>query len=221
MKYFITLFLILHMMVANSQKTEIVYVGDPMCSWCYGISNELQNLQDKLDHVEMTIIVGGLRNGGGDKWDTSFTDFLKHHWEEVESKSGMPFNYDLLSWKAFDYDTEPACRAIVTAKKIAPEKTWAFFKATQKGFYFDNKDPKTVEFYRTICNDLDIDFTRFSIVFESADIKKTTLQEFQYAQKIGATGFPSVYLMENGQLIKIGAGYTTADQILERINSRK
>lgn len=208
-------------MDANSQKTEIVYVGDPMCSWCYGISNELQNLQNSIENIELTIILGGLRNGNRDQWNKEFTEFLKHHWEEVEAKSGMPFNYDLLSWNSFEYNTEPACRAVVTVKKIAPEKTWSFFKATQKRFYFNNKDPKKVEFYRTICNQLDIPFEIFTEVFQTKEIKESTLQEFAYARKIGATGFPSIYLLENGQLIKISAGYTTADKLIEQINSRR
>ena len=44
---------------------EIIYVGDPMCSWCWGISPALNRLQvaARRDGIPYRIIMGGLRPG--------------------------------------------------------------------------------------------------------------------------------------------------------------
>ncbi|MFT4678397.1 MAG: putative protein-disulfide isomerase [Flavobacteriales bacterium] len=70
----------------------------------------------------ITIAMGGLSPGGGDKWNSEFMGFLKHHWEEVNQRSGQPFGFDLFKLENFIYDTEPGCRAVVTIRAISPEK---------------------------------------------------------------------------------------------------
>ncbi len=53
---------------SQSEKQEIIYVGDPMCSWCWGISPALTELRDHFakEKIAFKVIVGGLRPGGGD-----------------------------------------------------------------------------------------------------------------------------------------------------------
>lgn len=101
-----------------------------MCSWCWGISPQLNALQRYAQQagIPFTVIMGGLRPGGGDEWNIEFTDFLEHHWVEVNKRSGQPFGFDLLKQENFVYDTEPACRAVVTVRTIAKEKTLTFLR---------------------------------------------------------------------------------------------
>lgn len=205
----------------SAQKVNIIYVGDPMCSWCYGISNELDKVLEQYgDDIEMKVIVGGLRNGGGDKWTPQFREFLRNHWIEVHERSGAEFSYDLLDWSSFNYDTEPICRSIVVVQQMKPDLDWKFFKAAQRHFYFDNKDPQEQAFYKPLCKKYGIDYVEFSKLWNSAEIKKLTQQQFSYASKIGARGFPSVYLEINGQLILIASGYSEAEKIIKRIEER-
>lgn len=221
MRYYVLLVLVICFLGnIKSQDMKMVYVGDPMCSWCYGISNEVNEvLKHYNGALEMELYVGGLRNGGGDKWNTEFKDFLKHHWEDVQAKSGQPFKFDLLKQDAFDYDTEPACRSMVVVKSMDNSKVWPFFKAVQSKFYFDNQDPKDVAFYESICSDLSLDFKLFRDKFNDEATKLKTQSEFQYVQKIGARSFPTIYILKDDQLIMIAKGYATKAAMVERIES--
>jgi putative protein-disulfide isomerase len=67
----------------QTNEGKIIYVGDPMCSWCYGISKHLILLKNHFSNLEFNIVVGGLRPGGGDVWDEQFKVFIQHHWKEV------------------------------------------------------------------------------------------------------------------------------------------
>jgi protein-disulfide isomerase-like protein with CxxC motif len=40
---------------------QLIYVADPMCSWCYGFGPELQALLEMMPDANLDIIVGGLR----------------------------------------------------------------------------------------------------------------------------------------------------------------
>lgn len=195
---------------------EIIYIGDPMCSWCWGISPQLNALQryGKQQNIPFSMIMGGLRPGGGEEWNETFRNFLQHHWEEVNQRSGQPFGYELFKLADFNYDTEPACRAIVTVRSIAPEKVLPFYELTQHYFYVASQDPKQVAFYQPICEKLDIDFAAFSKKFASDAMKQATLQDFRQSRQWGVNGFPAVLFRVKDQLHYLGRGY--ADYVAMR-----
>ena len=39
---------------------KLIYVGDPMCSWCWGFAPEIESL---ADDYPIEVVVGGLRPG--------------------------------------------------------------------------------------------------------------------------------------------------------------
>ncbi|MEJ8566117.1 DsbA family protein [Elongatibacter sediminis] len=194
---------------------EIVYVGDPMCSWCWGIAPNLQQLHEfgHKNAIPFRLVVGGLRPGGGDAWNRQFKQFLEHHWREIATMTGQEFRYQLLERESFDYDTEPACRAVVAARPLAPENEMDFFYAVQRRFYVDNEDPKTVEFYRPICAELDIDYSVFAERFDSDDVRAETLEEFRLNRSWGVTGYPTVFVRVGARHHPLARGYATFDQM--------
>ena len=199
---------------------EIIYVGDPMCSWCWGISPALRQLKDSFEPqgVPFRIIVGGLRPGGGDVWNDQMKDFLAHHWQQVHERSGQPFLYDLLNIDSFDYDTEPSCRAVVVARSIKPEAEFDFFEHTQRKFYAASQDPKELTFYEDICSILEIDFGDFSTRFNSQEAVDTTHQEFILNRNWGVTGYPTVLLRNNQKLYMAAHGFTTYEELKKTVD---
>jgi len=194
---------------------EIIYVGDPLCSWCWGISPQLHLLQQRAaqEGIPYRIVVGGLRPGGGDPWNQEFKDFLRHHWEEVHARSGQPFGYDLFERAAFNYDTEPSCRAVVAARTLDPALEHRFFEWIQHYFYVRNEDPNGVAFYAPICAELGLDFARFSELFASPAIRQATLAEFQLNRQWGVTGYPTVIFRQGDRLLALARGYANFDQM--------
>ncbi|MDW3192571.1 MAG: DsbA family protein [Cytophagales bacterium] len=187
---------------------EIIYVGDPMCSWCWGISNHLQELKQHFSEYNFSIVLGGLRPGGGDPWDDNFKAFLKHHWEEVTARSGQPFGYSLFDRESFNYDTEPPCRAVVASRKWLGDDVLAFYEAVSKKFYVDNEDPGEEEFYRSICEVFEIPFDEFLTAFESEEVKYQTKQDFLLNRQWGVRGYPTVLFKFQEQLYQINHGYS-------------
>lgn len=200
---------------------EIIYVGDPMCSWCWGISNHLQELKSHYPQYKFNVILGGLRPGGGEAWDKRMKDFMKHHWEEVTRRSGQPFGYALFDREEFNYDTEPPCRAVVASRKWLGEDVLAFFEAVSRKFYVDNEDPGQTVFYQSVCEQFDIPFDEFVEEFEREETKYKTHQDFQLNRQWGVKGYPTVIFKAKEELYQINHGYSEFSQMQEVIEKIK
>ena len=197
-------------------KPQLIYFGDPMCSWCYGFSPEISAAVDSLGAtVDFQMIMGGLRPYNTQTM-TDLGDFLKDHWKEVGERSGQPFGYEILKDETFVYDTEPACRAVVVMKKLQPESTLAFFKKIQHSFYKENKNTNSVETYLELVEEFGIEKEIFQKEFESDEMKAAVKSEFTYSSEIGVRGFPTLVLQKGDKYFLLTNGYTTADNIIEK-----
>lgn len=209
--------------VSLEEGYEIIYVGDPMCSWCWGISNHLKALKGHYPQYRFSIVLGGLRPGGGEAWDDRMKDFLRHHWAEVTKRSGQPFGYDLFDREEFNYDTEPPCRAVVTARQWLDD-TLPFYEAISRKFYVDNEDPGEASFYESICQEFNIPFDEFLKSFQSEETKYATYQDFQLNRQWGVRGYPTVLFKAKDQLYQINYGYSEFEQmsgVIEKIRAEE
>ncbi|WP_141562814.1 MULTISPECIES: DsbA family protein [Pseudomonas] len=210
----------------GKKQTEYVvhYIGDPMCSWCWGISPVIEGLAAycSAQGIAFVLTVGGLRAGGGDPWTEPFKAFLRNEWAHIQQVTGQPFGGDLLSRDTFNYDTEPACRAVVTAammielQELETFTVLDFFKAVQYKFYVEGQDPTQVEFYRSIC-DLGLNFSEFVLLFESPMMKRRVEQEFKSCRSWGINAFPSILVERKGERTLLAVGEVSEAQLIARL----
>ncbi len=199
-------------------KTKLIYFADPMCSWCYGFSPELTKVLEILgDSVHFEMVMGGLRPYNTETMSV-LGGFLKEHWHQVEERSGQAFSYDILKDTSFVYDTEPACRALVLVRKLAPEKAFLFFKAIQKAFYKDNKNTNETDTYLGLLEEFEIDEDQFKEMFESTEFKTLVKEDFQYSANLGVKGFPTLVLQKGKDLYLISNGYAEAKTVIDNIS---
>ena len=210
---------------ALRQGLAVRYVGDPMCSWCWGISPTVAEVAAfcAAEGMEFSLTMGGLRAGGGDPWTPAFRDFLRNEWRHIGQATGQPFGLTLLDAAHFDYDTEPACRAVVTAGLLqaghpqATANTLKFFSAVQRKFYAQGQDPKRVDFYADICASLGLDFAAFAALFDSAQARQTVQQEFVRCRQWGVRAFPTLLLERDGVRTPLAVGAVKADALLAQL----
>lgn len=202
-----------------SQRDSIIYVGDPMCSWCYGFAPEINEVKEYFgDQKEFVLVMGGLRPYNKETM-ADLGEFLTHHWEDVAKKSNQPFNYGILKNKEFVYDTEPAARAVWAVRQIKPEAEFDFFKDVQTMFYAQNLDTRKVDSYSGVCTKNQIDFSRFKTTFESEEAKNGIKMDFQYSAQLGVKGFPSVVYVRSGKYYLLANGYVKAKSLIKSIES--
>jgi len=169
------------------------------------------------NQLRFSLLMGGLRPGGGAQWNQEMKDVLRHHWEEVAKKTNQSFNYNLLEWTTFNYDSEPPCRAVVVVRDMAPEKTFLFYEAIQHAFYHLNNDPNELNFYVSICENMDIATDDFEENFHSEEYKKKTRKDFSHCRQLGIRGFPSLVLWTEDSLRLVTHGYSEFEKMQETI----
>ena len=215
---------------APQNQISLVYVGDPMCSWCYGFGVPLQQLLEQLPGIPLAIVLGGLRAYNQEVMPAALKDTLHHHWEEVTKRSGKPFGTGQFDREGYIYDTEPACRAVVTIRTHAAEHTLAMYHAVQHAFYAQGRDitqtavladvwQKIRETWVDSKTTYDINFSRDAFIeaFESDTTKTQTRNDFAMVQQWGIRGFPALIAVVNGEAQLVANGYTEADELLQRI----
>jgi putative protein-disulfide isomerase len=195
----------------DSHDSELIYVGDPMCSWCWGIAPELELLTEAHPELPLRIVVGGLRpRPNAQTVGPELAGYLAHHWEEVERRSGQPFDRTLLDRHGWLYDTEPSCRAVVVMRELAPHETFRFFKRLQRAFYAEGLSVWDPEIYGELLNGFDVDRDTFLEVFGAQDSVRATWQDFSLARSWGINGFPTIVFRQGSTGQIIARGYTTA-----------
>lgn len=204
----------------NTKAGKLIYFGDPMCSWCWGIANNVQKLRNHFSKtLDFELVMGGLRPGGGDPWNKEMKSFLREHWDHVKTASGQSFGYKLFEKEEFDYDTEPPSRAVVVVRNYKPEVEYDFFKAVQERFYVENEDPGQIDFYKPLCEQFGIPFNIFLTLFESEEFSEKVQEDFAKSRKFGIRGFPSVVFQNAEKAVMITNGFATFETMNERVDN--
>lgn len=203
--------------------TRLIYIADPMCSWCYGFGPELTTLLSGLPDMQLELIVGGLRAYNTEVMDDQLRTTLLSHWKKVCETTGLPFSDKALSRDGFIYDTEPACRAIVATGLLAPQAALDVFHAIQHGFYAEGldttKDSVLASIAVKILSDsgFAIDEEGFLETFDSEEAKAATQADFAQTQRWGVHGFPTLVLEHAGELHLITSGFVRTEVLVERL----
>lgn len=206
---------------------RLIYVADPMCSWCYGFGPQLADLRKRLGDtlgapVPVTLITGGLRPGQREPMAADKRDEILHHWHAVAERTGMPFDQSpevAMRRDGFVYDTEPACRAVVMAREHwteDDERVLALFHAIQHAFYAEGRDTTQADVLRDVAIASGVEAVHFDAVFDTDALRDETREDFRLSRRWGINGFPSLLAEQGGTLYQIGRGYAPAVALYAR-----
>ena len=111
------------------------------------------------------------------------------------------------------YDTEPACRAVVTIGGIDPGQTFALFKAIQIAFYAGGRDVTQPGVLADLATGLGVDGGTFVRNFESDVARTRTQAHFRQARQAGVRGFPTLIVQQDARLQTVCSGCQPLDTV--------
>ncbi|MBD1396237.1 DsbA family protein [Pontibacter sp. JH31] len=197
---------------------HLIYVMDPMCSWCYGFAPVLHRLKKEQEgKLNFKLVLGGLRPGTTEPMDEQMKAAVQQHWQEVEKATGQAFDFGFFERESFVYDTEPACRAVVTMRYLQADKELEMAEEVQRAFYARNNDVTKAAVLAEIAFKLGIEEDAFLEKFNSDEMKEKTKQDFQIARHLQADAFPSVYLLTGHHVNLLSRGYRLYDALKARL----
>lgn len=176
---------------AAMNERHFLYFADPMCSWCYGFSPVMIALAKQFEgRLPVRVVTGGLRAGNTRPMRPEDKAYIRDAWTRVGAASGQPFDTAFFDRDGFVYDTEPACRAVVTVRRIAPDQTLAFMSRLSSAFYAHNRDITDGEVLTAIAQEAGFDSEAFRAAFLLPELRNETFRDFLTAKEAGVEGFP-------------------------------
>jgi putative protein-disulfide isomerase len=202
---------------------NLIYVADPMCSWCYGFSTTMDALLSDAGPahpLQLALVMGGLRPYTTEVLSPDKANEIFSHWRHVHEATGQPFAaapYTALHAPGFVYDTEPASRAAVTVRSLWPQHSWRYFQAVQSAFYAQGLDVTRTEVLADLAQAQGLERSYFEKAFLSDRMREATQQDFAQAQQWGIRGFPAVVAEHRGQLNLVANGHLPVDALRQRL----
>ena len=111
---------------------HLLYVVDPMCSWCFGFAPALKEARaqssaqplpestEKASHatparLPVELVMGGLAPDSDEPMPAEMRAYVQQAWHAVTARTGVEFEHRFWQECAPRRSTYPACRAVIAA----------------------------------------------------------------------------------------------------------
>ena len=196
-------------------EPSLYYVGDPMCSWCWGFKDARDEIFKAIgEDVRLEFVMGGLARDSDEPMPEETKSYVKEAWHQVSARTGAEFNWDFWENCQPYRSTYPACRAVIAAGDKGPE----MFDRIQHAYYLEAKNPSEIEVLCTLAVELDIDEEKFRADMASIEVEAELQAGFNTRRRIGAYSFPSLVLEADGKVQFLCEGYSSAQEVLQKWN---
>ncbi len=198
----------------------MIYFADPMCSWCWGFSPVIGAVAEAFgSQLPIRLVMGGLRPGTTTPMTDAAREEVRGHWRHVTEASGQPFGPAALSKPGFVYDTDPAARAVVAMRRLAPDQALAFLARTHRAFYLEGEDVTDAEVLTTLAEGLGVDGPVFAAALGDEEVRQETWRDYAISRNAGVSGFPTLILgpRHDGAYVAISRGFSPAATVLRAI----
>ncbi|MAD03728.1 MULTISPECIES: DsbA family protein [unclassified Pseudoalteromonas] len=197
---------------------RLIYVYDPMCSWCWGYRETWLKLQAALgDKLAIEYRVGGLAPDSDEPMPIDMQQFLQQTWLRIEQQLGTPFNHEFWHTAKPRRSTYPACRAVIVARQHEKEQEMLY--AIQKAYYLNAQNPSDISTLVLLAEQIGLEKSTFIKEIESENIHSLLMAEINQARSLPIQGFPSLVIENKGNYHAIPVNYLDWESTYQQIVS--
>lgn len=202
-------------------NASLIYVHDPMCSWCFGFSKTLTTVLDQLPNgIKVKRLLGGLAPDSNELMPEATRNMVRQNWQRIEQAiPGVHFNYDFWDNCEPRRATYPACRAVIAARQQGETFDAVMTDQIQQAYYQQARNPSNDSTLIELAVEIGLDQEPFCHDLTSNETEQILLQEINQSRSLGVNGFPSLVMECNGRYELVHTNYTDADLMLNQINA--
>jgi len=197
----------------------LIYVHDPMCSWCWGFSPVLDRLMSDLpNEVGVRRLLGGLAPDSAVPMPDTTRDYVQGQWRRVQQViPGTEFNFDFWTRCAPRRSTYPACRAVIAARSQGRHFDPAMTRAIQRAYYLEARNPSDIATLVDLARETGLDPELFEHDLESSATRRQLDDEIAEARTLGVRGFPSLVMEVDGTHQAVAVRYRDHRPMIDEI----
>jgi putative protein-disulfide isomerase len=193
--------------VSDLPSMKLLYVADPMCSWCFAFAPLLDSVRRELkSEVSVRYVLGGLAPDDDQPMSAETKAYIQDAWRSIEERTQARFNWEYWTRCEPRRSTWPACRAVLAAG----EKGEAMFAAIQQAYYAGARDPSDPEVLLELGEELGFERHVFKSQLADTKTEAALLAEFKLRDQLGASAFPSVGVQRGEQFQLLTSGWVDA-----------
>ena len=189
---------------------RLFYVADPMCSWCWGFSSTIAEIERQLrPEVTLQLVLGGLAPDSEAPMDAATKRYVQEAWSAVEAQTGATFDHSF--WERCEprRSTWPACRAVIAAADRGRE----MFNAIQRAYYTEARDPSDRGTLVDLGEELGFDRLDFRQAIDAPETHARLEADLALRNELGISGFPSLAIERDGEKSAIVSGWSTLEHV--------
>lgn len=201
----------------------LIYVHDPMCSWCWGFEPVRTALFNSLDSsITIKRFVGGLAPDSDEPMPQQMQNMLQATWHKIQQTiPGTEFNFDFWETCSPRRSTYPSNRAIIAAREQGIEYDEVMTLLIQKAYYTQAKNPSDENLLIALAEKLsatsNFNTQRFIEDINSPKVEKIFKEELGYTKQLGLNSFPSLAYQIGNNIYSIALDYNNANNMLAQI----
>ena len=192
-------------------RTELLYVADPMCSWCWGFAPVLAAAEARLPAgVSVRLVLGGLAPDSDEPMNERTRAYVQAAWDQVEARTGATFNREFWSACRPRRSTWPACRAVLAAGERGRE----MFAAIQRAYYLEARNPSDRDTLIALAAELGLDREGFSRELDAPETQRALEADFALRDALGVSGYPTLVLRRGAERQTLVRGHAPLEDLV-------
>jgi len=228
MKYLLVFLALLPGQALNAQtkKMKVIYVYDALCGWCYGFSPVISKLHERhQEELEFEVLSGGMVTGERIGPIGEVAGYISQAYKDVERAAGVTFGEGFLKGILAEgsavFTSIPPAVALTVFKQHQPKKAVPFAARLQKAIYYNGIEPTNYDAYGKLAAEFGLDANAFVAQMKEEESLKMTRAEFQRAGAMGVTGFPTLFLEQDGKYTVLARGYVPLERLEAALGYRR
>ena len=195
---------------------RVIFVSDPLCSWCWGMADAVGTVRQRLAaRIDFDLVVGGINTTATTPLVPALHARLVAGWQRVAAITGQRFSLRLPADATFVYNSLPACRAVVTARLLTGAPPFAYLHALQSAFFLDAQSVTRLDVQVALAVALGLDGPRFAQIYALESTAEALRHEIGAARGYGTNAVPAVLIeTERGRRLCAG-GFVDADMLTQ------
>jgi putative protein-disulfide isomerase len=183
-----------------SDPTQITYLFDPLCGWCYGASPALESLAAWPDFTIDLAPTGLFAGEGARPMDDGFANYAWANDQRIARLTGQSFSEDyrrkVLGDRTRLFDSGPATLALTAVAGCAPAREFEALKAIQRARYVDGRDTTNMSVLSDVLRGLNLSGAAERLAAPDDDLRAAYRRRVEAARadmrRFGIDGVPAL-----------------------------
>jgi putative protein-disulfide isomerase len=203
---------------------KIIYVYDALCGWCYGFSSIMEKIfQYYCQEHEFTVISGGMIRGERVGELGKVAPYIQSAYKKVEETTGVRFGEKFIQGALAEgtmiMTSEPAAIAMAIVRKVQPQNVIPYAGMLLRAVYHDGVNVADICEFAPYAERVGVENAYFLQEIFKPEYEDIVRQEYDYLAAIGVSGFPTLLAQKGDKLYGLARGYSTFQEIQERIEA--